>query len=205
MHRPRVVGSRQFQQRRHEILRLHEAVHLLAGRGHPRDVRDQRQVIHRRMQRERVRRRLFHHDRLADQPVLAKVVAVVGHEHDRRVVPEIQAVHGIQDFPEPAIHQRDLAAVQRVAMTQLLRREEVLPVVVLRERYRLARVVRVVLVGVPVRRVPRLVGVEGVHHQAKRPVGVIALQPFRRRPEGPRAEVVGLLHPVRRIPPMRLE
>ena len=73
-------------------------------------------MIHRRMQRERIRRLILHHDGLADQAVLTEVVAVIGHEDDGRVIPQIQAIYRIQDLPKPPIDHGNFAAIKGVAV-----------------------------------------------------------------------------------------
>ena len=175
----------QRENRRHQVVVLHQRRDLAVRR--PAGVAQaQVQLGIERMQLARV---------LAEAALVAELRAVVRQEDHQGVVEQLQFVQPGQQPAHAFIHERDLTQVERFDAAQLLLRGAVTLPGRSGDDEVLARVARVIEIGVPRRRIPRLVRVEAVDPQEERLHRVIVRQPVARRAEDARATVV-----LRRLP-----
>ena len=56
-------------------------------------------------------RLVLHHAGLAEEVALAEVVAVIGAQHEHRVVPQVVPIEGVEHLAEPVVDHRQLRAV----------------------------------------------------------------------------------------------
>ena len=111
------------------------------------------------------------------QTVVAKVVAVIRHQQDHRIVFETRQLNQRKELAQPAIDHRHLTGVERPDMLCLALAHDILDKAVARVDQIVALVAGIVHIDIVLRRIPRLVRVPRVDPQKELFALVVLLQP----------------------------